>query len=164
MLSRLANRLRTGESRLPSRREGSSPASGAQIPPAAEPSVSSTDVQTLHINTTSASTKNSQHDVSNPLGLSVVAESTTSEGDNVQPVDIIAVHGLNGKSVSTWRHPASGNMWLKDTLPSYVPGCRVSTFGYASRVRGNPSVASVPDFSRALLDALRNLREEGGEV
>ncbi|KAH7007923.1 uncharacterized protein B0I36DRAFT_202569, partial [Microdochium trichocladiopsis] len=80
-----------------------------------------------------------------------------------EPVDIIAVHSLNGNPYSTWTHPANGSMWLKDILPSYVPGARVFTFGYASRTVRNPLIATVPDFARALLDSLRNLRQEGSE-
>jgi hypothetical protein len=98
------------------------------------------------------------------MGLFSVAEDNRQHHHDAWPVDIIAIHGLNGKAFSTWTHPVSGNMWLRDNLPSYVPGCRVYTFGYASKVRDNPSVASIPDFARGLLDAVRNLRQGSEEV
>ena len=101
---------------------------------------------------------------SNTRGLSLIAESKSGPEDHREPVDIIAVHGLNGSAHGTWTNHANGKFWLKDALPDYVPGSRVYTFGYASKVRSNPSLASLPDFARALLDAIRNIREQPKDV
>ncbi|KAK7408618.1 hypothetical protein QQX98_009220 [Neonectria punicea] len=100
----------------------------------------------------------------NGIGLSLIGESKSGPEDHHEPVDIIAVHGLNGSAHGTWTNHVNGKIWLKDVLPDYVPGSRVYTFGYASKVRSNPSLASLPDFARALLDAIRNIRDQPKET
>jgi hypothetical protein len=79
------------------------------------------------------------------------------------PVNIIAVHGLNGDAYSTWTHP-NGTLWLRDLLPNFLPGCRVYTYGYPSQVFFNRSYADVSAYARRLLSSLRGLWEEWPEV
>ncbi len=79
------------------------------------------------------------------------------------PVDIIAVHGLNGDAYSTWRHP-NGTLWLKDLLPNFLPGCRVYTYGYPSQVVFSRSYADVSAYARQLLNSIRGQWEEWHEV
>lgn len=98
------------------------------------------------------------------IGLSLIGESKSAPQDQHGPVDVIAIHGLNGSAHGTWTNPVNGKTWLKAVLPDFVPGSRVYTFGYASKVRSNPSLASLPDFARALLDAVRNIRDQPKEV
>ncbi|KAH7033044.1 uncharacterized protein B0I36DRAFT_104322 [Microdochium trichocladiopsis] len=99
----------------------------------------------------------------NQIGLFPIDENKAGHDCGAEPVDIIAIHGLNGHPYTTWTHD-TGSMWLRDALPKYMPGCHVYTFGYASKWAANQSVATVPDFARSLLDALRNLREKMGET
>lgn len=117
-----------------------------------------------HSDASCSDTRKDRGSSSDRIGLFAVTDRHGRPASDSGPVDVIAVHGLNGNPHSTWTHPVSGTMWLKDILPSYVPECRVYTFGYASKVKHNPSVATVPDFARSLLDSLRNLREEMGKV
>lgn len=98
------------------------------------------------------------------LGLHPI--STNPQRSNVverYPVDIIAVHGLNGNAYSTWEHE-NGTLWLRDLLPKSLPGCRVFTYGYPSKVFGNSSLAEVKDYSRRLLSDIRGIREGSSEV
>ncbi|TRX91008.1 hypothetical protein FHL15_008213 [Xylaria flabelliformis] len=128
-------------------------------------------------NKTNSATTSASHSVSQPVvpsatqstaqSASVDKEQTRSERfglfyvggspvdpkqDNQYPVDIIAVHGLNGDAYTTWTHP-NGVMWIRDILPSFIPGCRVYTYGYPSQVAFSSSFATVQEFSRGLLSS-----------
>ncbi|KAK3389407.1 hypothetical protein B0H63DRAFT_507002 [Podospora didyma] len=74
------------------------------------------------------------------------------------PVDIIALHGLNGNAITTWTHE-NGTFWLRDLLPQSMPGCRVFSFGYPSEFAFSDSFATVQDYSRRLLSSIRDVRE-----
>ncbi|KAI1660852.1 hypothetical protein F4813DRAFT_386262 [Daldinia decipiens] len=78
------------------------------------------------------------------------------------PVDIIAVHGLHGDAFTTWTHP-NGKMWLRDFLPSFLPGCRIYTYGYPSQIFFNPSLSRVKEHSRRLLSLVRDLQDDSSE-
>jgi hypothetical protein len=75
-------------------------------------------------------------------------------------VDIIAVHGLNGDAYKTWTHPANGKLWLRDFLPNFLPGCRVYTFGYPSKVMDVDMRAGIQQFGRKLLGSIRDHIED----
>lgn len=79
-------------------------------------------------------------------------------GPQKYPVDIIAVHGLNGGSYSTWTHKPDKTLWLRDLLPSFLPGCRVYTYGYPSQIFSE-SFGRVHDFARRLLIEIRDLQD-----
>jgi hypothetical protein len=93
------------------------------------------------------------------------SSSANESGDRhgLFPVNIIAVHGLNGDAYSTWTHP-NGTLWLRDLLPNFLPGCRVYTYGYPSQVVFNRSYADVSAYARRLLNSIRGLWEEWAEV
>jgi hypothetical protein len=79
------------------------------------------------------------------------------------PVDIIAVHGLNGDAYTTWTHN-NGKLWLRDFLVSSLPGCRVFTYGYPSQIFSE-SIVEVKGYARRLLGSIRDLqRNEPGQV
>jgi len=93
-------------------------------------------------------------------GLSFVAEGPSAhDGAEQYPVDIIAIHGLNGDAFQTWTHP-NGTMWIRHLLPGILPGCRVYTYGYPAKVFFNPSISGVREYSRGLLSAVRDLHED----
>lgn len=75
------------------------------------------------------------------------------------PVDIVAIHGLNGNAVSTWRHQPDGTVWLRDLLPDFLPGCRVYTYGYPSKIWSQSS-ERIQEYALNLLVALRDVRED----
>lgn len=88
----------------------------------------------------------------------------TPAGSERFPIDIIAVHGLGGDSYKTWTHRSTGKLWLRDFLPGFLPGCRVYTFGYPSKLTDVNMRAGVQDFGRKLLGAIRDHIEDSSEV
>ncbi|KAK2778956.1 ankyrin repeat protein [Colletotrichum kahawae] len=88
-------------------------------------------------------------------GMFHVAESPFDPKEPSYPVDIIAVHGLNGDAFTTWTH-SNGTLWLRDLLPKALPGCRVYTYGYPSQIVFNASYASIQEYSRGLLTTLKH--------
>lgn len=71
-------------------------------------------------------------------------------------VDIVAIHGLNGDAFSTWEHE-NGTLWLRDLLPSALPGSRIFTYGYPSKLFFSKSLASLRDYSQRLLSSLLDI-------
>jgi hypothetical protein len=78
-------------------------------------------------------------------------------------VDIVAVHGLNGDAYNTWTHKQSQKLWLRDFLPTDVPGARIYSFGYPSEVAFSADTGKLEDWARALLEGLKAARA-GKEV
>ncbi len=64
-------------------------------------------------------------------------------------LDIIALHGLNGDAFGTWTNK-SKQLWLEEFLLPSLPGARIYTFGYDSRVISR-SKAGIRDFAVTLL-------------
>ncbi|KAI0188050.1 hypothetical protein EV127DRAFT_435338 [Xylaria flabelliformis] len=151
MLREIRNKFR---SRRPSPNKTTSASSSTSSPSASQPVVSSA--------AQSASVRKEQTR-SERFGLFYVGGSPVDpKQDNQYPVDIIAVHGLNGDAYTTWTHP-NGMMWIKDILPSFIPGCRVYTYGYPSQVAFSSSFATVQEFSRGLLSSVRDIHEDTGQ-
>ncbi|KAK4163853.1 hypothetical protein QBC43DRAFT_318827 [Cladorrhinum sp. PSN259] len=75
-------------------------------------------------------------------------------------VDVIAIHGLNGHPIRTWKE--DNVIWFAKFLPSTLPelDLRISTFGYNSQVLGGGSVLRVRDFATQLLASLHGRRSE----
>jgi hypothetical protein len=67
-------------------------------------------------------------------------------------LDVIALHGLNGDAFNTWTNK-NKPLWLKEFLPRSLPGTRVYTFGYDSKIFSR-SNADIGDFARRLLSEL----------
>ncbi|KLU90849.1 hypothetical protein MAPG_09374 [Magnaporthiopsis poae ATCC 64411] len=76
--------------------------------------------------------------------------------------DIVAVHGLNGKSHKTWTDK-DGHLWLRDSLPAHVPGTRIMTFGYNSAVFFSRSRATIRDYVADLALRLEHSRSNPDE-
>ncbi|KAK7409152.1 hypothetical protein QQX98_008645 [Neonectria punicea] len=94
-------------------------------------------------------------------GLFKLAESQPDPSEpESYPVDIIAVHGLNGDAYSTWKHSVTGALWLRDFLPNFLPGCRVYTYGYPSELFCELSHGRVQEFGRGLLASVRHHLED----
>ncbi|KZL70980.1 ankyrin repeat protein [Colletotrichum tofieldiae] len=93
-------------------------------------------------------------------GLILVASSPANPtASRSYPVDIVAIHGLNGDAFTTWTH-TNGTLWIKDLLPQFLPGCRVFTYGYPSQLVFNSSFARVQEYARVLLSSLRDVQED----
>lgn len=85
-------------------------------------------------------------------------EKPDPSGSNNYSVDIIAVHGLNGDASSTWRHNPDGTLWLRDLIPEFLPGRRVYTYGYPSKIFSQSS-AVVQEYARDLFISIRDIQE-----
>lgn len=73
------------------------------------------------------------------------------------PIDIIAVHGVNGGAFSTWTHD-NGTFWLRDLLPKELPGARVYSFAYPAKLVFSRETGGIDEFARELLEAIRTQR------
>uniref|UniRef100_A0A0B7JPH5 Uncharacterized protein n=1 Tax=Bionectria ochroleuca TaxID=29856 RepID=A0A0B7JPH5_BIOOC len=71
-------------------------------------------------------------------------------------LDIVAIHGLGGHPIKTWRSGKS--VWLRDFLPSTIPEARIFTFGYSSKTTFAKTVSEIGDFARELLERLLSVR------
>lgn len=81
-----------------------------------------------------------------PTSSSETSESSFS-------ADIVFVHGLNGHWAKTWTHE-NGTFWPRDLLPQAIPGSRIFSYGYPSKVFASKSLAVIHDFAKHLLDDL----------
>lgn len=72
------------------------------------------------------------------------------------PIDIVAIHGLNGGRLTTWQHKNENN-WLKDFLPAEFPGARIFSFGYPA-TKFSRGTGDFVTFGEALLVDLSNVR------
>lgn len=108
-----------------------------------------------------ASTRQEPQPQAQQHGLYKLAENLklSSESESF-PVDIIAVHGLNGDAYSTWTDKSTGKLWLRDFLPDFLPGCRVFTYGYPSKLFCEGSFSRVQEFGRGLLNSMRDHIED----
>ncbi|KAF2848626.1 hypothetical protein T440DRAFT_500299 [Plenodomus tracheiphilus IPT5] len=93
-------------------------------------------------------------------GLSLLSDHKLSdESNDLNGVDIVAIHGLNGDAYTTWQHE-NGTLWLRDLLPVSLPGSRVFTYGYPSELFWSSSVATLRDYSRNLLVSITTVSQE----
>ncbi|EKG09964.1 hypothetical protein MPH_12926 [Macrophomina phaseolina MS6] len=91
---------------------------------------------------------------SGSTGLVLLYAPSPSQSSSAQyNIDIVAIHGLGGDLRETWTHK-NGTLWLRDLLPRSMPGARIYTYGYPSKIFFNRSVAGIRDFATHLLDAL----------
>jgi len=65
--------------------------------------------------------------------------------------------------MKTWTHEETGKLWLQDFLPSALPGARIYTYGYDSKI---PSVteSTIRDYGVMLMNAILSIRTEENEV
>ena len=72
-------------------------------------------------------------------------------------VDIVAVHGLGGDAYKTWTHD-NGKIWLRDFLPTDIPGARVFTYGYNSTLLFSRETGRLREYAHELLEDIRSER------
>jgi hypothetical protein len=72
-------------------------------------------------------------------------------------VDIIAIHGLNGHFERTWTSKSNNVLWLRDLLPQQLPGSRIFSFEYDSRIFSD-SVMKLDDYALKLLSSILSMR------
>ncbi|KAK0703654.1 hypothetical protein B0T26DRAFT_657939 [Lasiosphaeria miniovina] len=83
-------------------------------------------------------------------------------------IDIIAVHGLNGHYLNTWTATEAAakrrsTLWLRDLLPQKLPNAHVLSFEYDATAFGNKSAFGVRENAKALLAAVRDMRDDHGD-
>lgn len=82
----------------------------------------------------------------------------TPEGPTCD-IDIIAIHGLNGNPYRTWE--AEGKpLWLQYSLPRTLPGARIYTYGYDSKLFTSLSAGDISQYAGRLLEEIDLIRQE----
>ena len=71
---------------------------------------------------------------------------------------IVAVHGLGSSVESTWRHPVSDKVWLRDFLHLDIPDARIMTFRHNTQWSVNSEVKDLRDYGKQLLSAIESVR------
>ena len=78
-------------------------------------------------------------------------------------VDIIAVNGLGGHALGSWKSPSGSKVWLRDFLPKHVPTARIMTYGYNTALLHSRSKSFIQDLSKVLLELIRGARSQPNE-
>ncbi|SCV27413.1 uncharacterized protein FFB14_01537 [Fusarium fujikuroi] len=76
------------------------------------------------------------------------------------PVDVIAVHGLDGDHAKSWTDESTGVNWLMDLMPTEF---FVSSFSYNSSLKFSKSTCDLYDFADQLLEGLYASRQSKEE-
>jgi hypothetical protein len=84
-----------------------------------------------------------------------------STPDNAE-VDTIALTGLGGHALGSFRSANGHFVWLRDALPRTVPKARILTYGYDTKLQGNQSNQSIGRLASVFLDALVTFRRNTG--
>jgi hypothetical protein len=74
-------------------------------------------------------------------------------------VDIVAVTGLGGHALGSFRSTSGSTVWLRDFAPQDVPQARFITYGYDTSVVASDSNQGVRELARTLLDSLATFRQ-----
>lgn len=75
-------------------------------------------------------------------------------------VDIVAVTGLAGHAIGSWKSPGESDVWIRDYLPDSKVNARVLTYGYDTTLVRSRSKSSIHDLAMGLLEALKSSRTE----
>ncbi|RDW91018.1 hypothetical protein BP5796_02183 [Coleophoma crateriformis] len=89
-------------------------------------------------------------------GTTVLYESENSESIKA---DIVAVHGLGGHALGSWKSPTSHNVWLRDFLPEDVEDVRVMTYGYDTDLKVGKWKNTIYDLANSMLNAVHSVRK-----
>jgi surfactin synthase thioesterase subunit len=73
-------------------------------------------------------------------------------------VDVVAITGLGGHAMGSFRSTDGSFLWLRDVLPKTLPEARVLTYGYDTALVKNKSKESIRDLAKVFLDALSGFR------
>ena len=73
-------------------------------------------------------------------------------------VDIVAVTGLAGHAIGSWKSPGETDVWIRDYLSDDKVNARVLTYGYDTTLVRSRSKCSIHDLAMGLLEALKSSR------
>jgi hypothetical protein len=74
-------------------------------------------------------------------------------------VDIIAVTGLGGHALGSFRSTNKASVWLRDFAPEDIPRARIITYGYNTAVVASDNKQGVSQLAQTLSDGLRGFRK-----
>jgi len=74
-------------------------------------------------------------------------------------VDIVAVTGLGGHALGSFRSADGVSVWLRDFAPKDIPRARFVTYGYDTAVVASDNNQGVRELARTLLDGLAIFRQ-----
>ncbi|EMT69606.1 Protein SERAC1 [Fusarium odoratissimum] len=74
-------------------------------------------------------------------------------------IDVIAVCGLGGHALGSFKEKDGRFVWLRDALPSDIPNARILTYGYNSQLVGSESFQSLTDLGRTLQVDLEGIHD-----
>jgi len=74
-------------------------------------------------------------------------------------VDIVAVTGLGGHALGSFRSTDGLSVWLRDFAPEEIPRARFLTYGYDTAVVASHSNQGVHELAHTLLDGLVTFRQ-----
>jgi hypothetical protein len=74
-------------------------------------------------------------------------------------VDIVAVTGLGGHALGSFRSADGLSVWLRDFAPEDIPRARFITYGYDTGVIASDNNQGVHELARTLLDGLAIFRQ-----
>ncbi|KAH8150012.1 uncharacterized protein LAJ45_05698 [Morchella importuna] len=83
------------------------------------------------------------------------------DGDDM--IDVIAVAGLEGHAIESWRNTKSGEMWLQNHLPKDIKNIRILTYGYNTDLIGDTMEDTILDLRSNLFTHLLNVRKTAQE-
>jgi hypothetical protein len=112
----------------------------------------------LHACSERLSQRKAPHAVLLPMALLRLDQGLPAGHRAPCPVDVIAIHGLNGDREQSWTHKPSGTLWLRDLLPHDLPGARIYSYGYDARFFTN-NFMTINDFARDLLSVVSRERD-----
>lgn len=78
--------------------------------------------------------------------------------DSANSSSCIAISGLGCHAYGSFKEKKGDHMWLRDSLPHHIPGLRVFTYGYPSRIFQSNSHLELEGISTPFRIALRALR------
>ena len=73
-------------------------------------------------------------------------------------VDIVAITGLGGHALGSFRSKDGMYVWLRDFAPEDIPQARFITYGYDTSVTTSDSNQGIRELAHTLLDGLANFR------
>ncbi|KAF5600613.1 ankyrin protein 3 [Fusarium pseudoanthophilum] len=73
-------------------------------------------------------------------------------------IDLVAVCGLGGHALGSFKEKNGRFVWLRDALPSDIPNARILTYGYDTKLSMSNAFQNLTDLGRALQIDLEDIR------
>ncbi|KAG5753803.1 hypothetical protein H9Q70_003566 [Fusarium xylarioides] len=73
-------------------------------------------------------------------------------------IDLVAVCGLGGHALGSFKEKNGRFVWLRDALPSDIPNARILTYGYDTKLSRSNAFQNLTDLGRALKIDLEDIR------